>query len=150
MFKDYHKYLSTSLKVYTFLLVITFIMKIVGLDYFGLDVNNPVMIKLNNIVWHFKIREIWYIFTLWLYAYIILSVVSNSKKVKGVALIITIIDVICILTIKYKLIKVFRFFLDAGILYLGCYISSKDKFKTVFKRTTICLLINTLFITNNK
>ena len=145
MFKDYHKYLSTSLKVYTFLLVITFIMKIVGLDYFGLDVNNPAMIKLNNIVWHFKIREIWYIFTLWLYAYIILSVVSNNKKVKGVALIITIIDVICILTIKYKLIKVFRFFLDAGILYLGCYISSKDKFKTVFKRTTICLLINTLF-----
>lgn len=145
MFKDYHKYLSTSLKVYTILLVITFIMKIVGLDYFGLDVNNPVMIKLNNIVWHFKIREIWYIFTLWLYAYIILSIVSNNKKVKGVALIITIIDVICILTIKYKLIKVFRFFLDAGILYLGCYISSKDKFKTVFKRTTICLLINTLF-----
>lgn len=145
MFKDYHKYLSASLKVYTILLVITFIMKIVGLDYFGLDVNNPVMIKLNNIVWHFKIREIWYIFTLWLYAYIILSVVSNNKKVKGVALIITIIDVICILTIKYKLIKVFRFFLDAGILYLGCYISSKDKFKTVFKRTTICLLINTLF-----
>jgi len=145
MFKDYHKYLSASLKVYTFLLVITFILKIVGLDYFGLDVNNPVMIKLNSIVWHFKIREIWYIFTLWLYAYIILSVVSNNKKVKGVALIITIIDVICILTIKYKLIKVFRFFLDAGILYLGCYISSKDKFKTVFKRTTICLLINTLF-----
>ena len=145
MFKDYHKYLSTSLKVYTFLLVITFIMKIVGLDYFGLDVNNPVMIKLNNIVWHFKIGEIWYIFTLWLYAYIILSVVSNNRKVKGVALIITIIDVICILTIKYKLIKVFRFFLDAGILYLGCYISSKDKFKTVFRRTTICLLINTLF-----
>lgn len=145
MFKDYHKYLSTSLKVYTILLVIIFIMKIVGLDYFGLDVNNPIMIKLNNIVWHFKIREIWYIFTLWLYAYIILSVVSNNKKVKGVALIITIIDVICILTIKYKLIKVFRFFLDAGILYLGCYISSKDKFKTVFRRTTICLLINTLF-----
>lgn len=145
MFKDYHKYLSTSLKVYTILLVITFIMKIVGLDYFGLDVNNHLMIKLNNIVWHFKIREIWYIFTLWLYAYIILSVVSNNKKVKGAALIITIIDVICILTIKYKLIKVFRFFLDAGILYLGCYISSKDKFKTVFKRTTICLLINTLF-----
>ena len=145
MFKDYHKYLSTSLKIYTFLLVITFIMKIVGLDYFGLDVNNPIMIKLNNIVWHFKIREIWYVFTLWLYAYLIISIVSNNKKVKGIALIITIIDVICILTIKYKLIKVFRFFLDAGILYLGCYISSKDKFKVVFKRTTICLLINTLF-----
>ena len=40
MFKDYDKYLKTSLKVYLFVLVIIFIMKLVGLDYFGLDVNN--------------------------------------------------------------------------------------------------------------
>ena len=101
MFKDYHKYLSTSLKIYTFLLVIIFIMKIVGLDYFGLDINNPVMIKLNNIVWHFKIREIWYIFTLWLYAYIILSVVSNNKKVKGVAH-------VELLTYQFKVCQVYQ------------------------------------------
>lgn len=145
MFKDYHKYLSTSLKVYTFLLVITFIMKIVGLDYFGLDVNNPVMIKLNNIVWHFKIREIWYIFTLWLYAYIILSVVSNNKKVKGVALIITIIDVICILTIKYQMVKIFRSIFDILILYVACFIASKDSFKTVLKKTTFWIFMYTLF-----
>ncbi len=50
MFKDYHKYLSTSLKVYLFVLVIIFIMKIVGLDYFGLDINNPMLINISKAV----------------------------------------------------------------------------------------------------
>ena len=48
MFKDYDKYLSASLKVYLFVLVVIFIMKIVGLDYFGLDMNNEVLLKINN------------------------------------------------------------------------------------------------------
>ena len=38
MFKDYHKYLSTSLKVYLFVLLITFILKLVGLNYFGIKI----------------------------------------------------------------------------------------------------------------
>lgn len=145
MFKDYHKYLRVSLKVYLFVLVLVFIMKMVGLDYFGLDVNNPVMIKLNNIVWHFKIREIWYIFTLWLYAYLIISIVSNNKKVKGIALIITIIDVICILTIKYQMVKIFRSIFDILILYIACFIASKNSFKTVLKKTTFWIFMYTLF-----
>ena len=45
MFKDYDKYLSTSLKVYLFVLVIIFIMKMVGLDYFGIDINNPTRVE---------------------------------------------------------------------------------------------------------
>ena len=34
--------------MYLFVLIITFILKIVGLDYFGLDIDNPFMIKLNS------------------------------------------------------------------------------------------------------
>ena len=48
MFKDYDKYLSVSLKVYIFVLVIIFIMKLVGLDYFGLDESNLLINKLND------------------------------------------------------------------------------------------------------
>ena len=48
MFKDYDKYLSASLKVYLFLLACCFILKLVGLDYFGLDINNPTIIKVSN------------------------------------------------------------------------------------------------------
>lgn len=145
MFKDYHKYLSTSLKVYTFLLVITFIMKIVGLDYFGLDVNNPIMIKLNNIVWHFKIREIWYIFTLWLYAYFMISIVSNNKNVKLNALIITAIDVVLILTIKNYMGKYLIALCDSILLYTGCLIANKWDFKKTTKKAVIVFLINMLF-----
>ena len=48
MFKDFNKYLSTSLKVYIFVLILIFILKLMGLDYFGIDINNPTMIKINN------------------------------------------------------------------------------------------------------
>ena len=48
MFKDYDKYLKTSLKVYLFLLVAICILKLVGFDYFGLDVNNPSLIKISD------------------------------------------------------------------------------------------------------
>ena len=145
MFKDYNKYLKTSLKVYIFVLVIVFILKLVGLDYFGLDINNPIMIKLNDIVNHFKIKEIWYIFTLWLYAYLIISIVSNNKKVKLIALFVTLIDVISILTIKYEMIKIFRSIFDILLLYGACFIASKDKIKNILKRTTFWIFLYTLF-----
>ena len=46
MFKDYHKYLSTSLKVYLFVLGIVFILKMMGLDYFGIKLSNDTLIKI--------------------------------------------------------------------------------------------------------
>lgn len=145
MFKDYNKYLKESLKIYTFLLVIIFIMKIVGLNCFGLDVNNHVMIKINKIVWYFKIREIWYIFTLWLYAYFMISIVSNNKNVRLNALIITAIDVLLILTIKNYMGKYLIAFCDSVLLYTGCLIANKGKIKKTTKRAIIVFLINMLF-----
>jgi len=50
VFKDYDKYLSVSLKVYLILLVFTFILKIVGLDYFGIDVNDRVVLIIDNFI----------------------------------------------------------------------------------------------------
>lgn len=84
MFKDYDKYLSTSLKVYLFVLICIFIMKLVGLDYFGLDVNNRVLIIIDKFVEKYNLEYIWYGITLWVYTYIILSItcVDNSKKMK--------------------------------------------------------------------
>lgn len=48
MFKDYDKYLSASFKVYLFVLVIIFIMKLAGLDYFGIDYKNEFIILIDN------------------------------------------------------------------------------------------------------
>ena len=147
MFKDYNKYLSTSLKVYIFVLVLVFILKLIGMDYFGLDINNPTMLKINNFVWHFKIREIWYIFTLWLYAYIIISIVSRKKGKKQaiIAILITFINAITILTIKYQMNQLLIYIFDFSLLLVGCILSSNDNFKQITKRTIICLLINTIF-----
>lgn len=147
MFKDYNKYLSASLKVYIFVLLFVFILKLVGMDYFALAIDNPTMIKINNFVAQFKIREIWYIFTLWLYAYIIISIVTNNKGLKSiiVAIIITIIDVACILTIKYKMNQFLMWLFDFSLLYIGCIVVSHNNIKRTTKRTVIWLMINTLF-----
>ena len=48
MFKDYDKYLKVSLKVYLFVLIIIFIMKMVGIDYFGIEVNSPTLVKISD------------------------------------------------------------------------------------------------------
>ena len=58
MFKDYDKYLSTSLKVYLFVLIIIFIMKMVGLEYFGINYDNAIIMKVNNIIVNYNITNI--------------------------------------------------------------------------------------------
>lgn len=55
MFKDYNKYLSTSLKVYIFVLVLIFILKLVGIDYFGLDLNNHIILKIDDFCLKWKL-----------------------------------------------------------------------------------------------
>ena len=84
MFKDYHKYLSTSLKVYTFLLVITFIMKIVGLDYFGLDSNNQIIHSIDIFITKIGIKRITFFTGIMIYQYLMLSIMccDNSKRLK--------------------------------------------------------------------
>lgn len=89
MFKDYDKYISASLKIYTFLLVIIFILKIVGLDYFGLDVNNQFLINISNYCIKFKIDYIYSYINCFITVYIMasLSLKENSKKLKKFILI---------------------------------------------------------------
>lgn len=91
MFKDYDKYLSTSLKVYILVLVIVFIMKIVGLDYFGIGVNNPIIIKLGELVsYNIPINNLFYFIPLIINQYVLLSVTlnDNSKRMKKYNLIL--------------------------------------------------------------
>lgn len=84
MFKDYNKYLSASLKVYLFVLVLIFIMKLVGLDYFGIDVYNPIINNIDNICTQYKIDYLWYFITLYINLYLFLSITlkDNCNKIK--------------------------------------------------------------------
>lgn len=83
MFKDYGKYLNASLKVYLFVLVIIFIMKLVGLDYFRIDVNNRVIISISNFVEKNIITNNLVLFApLILNQYVILTFTCNDNSAK--------------------------------------------------------------------
>lgn len=81
MFKDYDKYLTASLKVYLFVLVVIFIMKIVGIDYFGLDINNPVIVNINNFLSIYKLNSVYQFFCLYFNFYIIKCIALKEYKV---------------------------------------------------------------------
>lgn len=84
MFKDYDKYLSTSLQVYIFVLLFVFILKLVGMDYFGIDVNNPTIIKIDEFCVRFYIDYLYVFFVCYITSYIIVSMTlqDNTKKLK--------------------------------------------------------------------
>lgn len=84
MFKDYHKYLSTTLKVYLFVLLIIFILKIVGFDYFGINSNNIIIISLNDFLIKNNLKNYLCFIFLMIYQYIMMSIImeENSKKLK--------------------------------------------------------------------
>ena len=85
MFKDYDKYLSASLKVYIFVLLFVFILKLVGMDYFALAIDNSIMIKIANaITKHRIVNNLFFFIPLALNEFVVLtySCNENSKKIK--------------------------------------------------------------------
>ena len=82
--KDLDKLLSSTLKTYFIILIGIFIVKLCGLDYFGLDTENEIIIVIDDFINNFHLETIWYGITLYIYTYIILSIscVDNSKKMK--------------------------------------------------------------------
>ena len=119
MFKDFHKYLSTSLKVYLFVLVIIFILKIVGLDYFGLDLKNPIMLYLEKLFSNLYVRDVYYLIELMFTQYLMISIIckDNSRKLKIITIISTPITYIFLLLIS-NLVEVSFISFVAQILYL--------------------------------
>lgn len=82
--KDIEKLMSRTLITYFIILIGIFILKICGLDYFGLDDGNKILLAIDSFVNKYHLEFLWYLITLTLYTYIILSIscVDNSKKMK--------------------------------------------------------------------
>ena len=149
MFKDYDKYLSTSLKVYIFVLMIIFIMKIVGLDYFGLDINNQIIINITEFLKnHLILRDIIYFIPLWFNLYVIVTISCNEKS-KKILMYNIITSPIYYLFEVFK-IKIFGSFAFLGELlysYLICEIYNKNvKLKKVAKVIVVMLFFQILSI----
>ena len=94
MFKDYNKYLKESLKVYTFLLVIIFIMKIVGLNYFGLTTDNIVLNKISHFLGNTHFGDLFSFTMIYLQFYFYLCVVCKRAKLYKFSLIGAILNYI--------------------------------------------------------
>lgn len=84
MRKDLDKILSSTLKTYFIILIGIFIVKLFGVDYFGLDTRNEIIVWIDNFINKFHLEMVWYGITLYIYTYIILSIscVDNSRGMK--------------------------------------------------------------------
>ena len=95
MFKDYKKYLTVSIKVYLFVLLFIFILKLVGLDYFGINDKVVIIQKIDSVCSKYGIVNVFYALTLYINLYIISSLVlkDNSRKLKIHSIFLTIFSI---------------------------------------------------------
>lgn len=111
MFKDFNKYLSTSLKVYLFVLAIIFILKLLGLDYFGISISNSSLTKIFFYLAKYKIDYIFQYICLYVSFYLIKSIVLKDYKVDiGTILIPTINIIGTHLLYKYNCKELYQVF----------------------------------------
>lgn len=94
MFKDYDKYLSTSLKVYIFVLVLVFILKLVGMDYFGLTTTNIKVITISNFLVKTHLADLINVLIVYLQFYFYLCIVCDKQKLYLYSVIGTILNII--------------------------------------------------------
>ena len=122
MKKDIDKILSRTLSTYVFILFLIFILKIVGLDYFGISINNPTMIKLESLFKNLYLRDILYFSLIMVYQYLMLSIIcdDNSKKIK----IYTIMTIPFTLIIQYTKDILIQNFVTAIIELVYLYVLS--------------------------
>ena len=127
MFKDYDKYLSASLKVYLFVLVCVLILKLVGLDYFGLDLTNPTVVKVDIFLHHTKIIYALDFLTLYLMFYFYISMVCDRKDMKIVSLISSAINIVIqLILLKIDLYNYYSIISISYMIILPSIISRKN------------------------
>lgn len=81
MKQDLQKLFSTAIVTYMFVLCITLIVKIIGLDYFGLEISNPFILKLSNLITtNCIVNNIIYFIPLIINQFIIISVICNDNS----------------------------------------------------------------------
>lgn len=140
MFKDYNKYLSTSLKVYLFVLICIFILKLVGLDYFGIDIDKPIFTKIFMFLIEYKIVYIVQILLLYFNFYLVKSIILKNYKFDFETLLIpTIINIGIYIFYKYNCKELYQVY---NILVMLIYFTLKKvKFSRIIKVFIINIII---------
>ena len=84
MKKDLDKLFSKSIETYYFLLLIVVIIKLLGGNYFEIVYTNKAINTINNFIMYWKLENVWYAITLYIYAVVIIGITTNdnSKRLK--------------------------------------------------------------------
>lgn len=135
MFKDYDKYLRASLNIYMFLLVVICILKLVGLDYFGLKLNNQVLITISDYLSTTHWGDLYYFSTLLIQTYFMLSLSTDKKSIFIQAFLSTgfIYFFQCIINIYYKMDWIYPILCFVVIFIVPMIILKKITFKNQLK-----------------
>ena len=123
-----------------------------GLDYFGLSINNPIIIKINNFCLKNGLNIVWGLITLYIQLYIYLCLVCERKKLYIYALIGTIFNFIFqLITSKYNIIGIEYFFASFGLMFiLPMFIEKRIMFKKQIKYLLLLIIYQliSMFIRN--
>lgn len=101
MFKDYQKYLKVSLKVYIFVLAIVVILKLIGIDYFGINIQNKNLIELGNWLGSNQFGDLILFTEIYFQFYIYLCITCNKRKLYLFALVGSIINYLSQILLMY-------------------------------------------------
>ena len=80
MKKDIDKVLSRTLFTYFTILFVIFILKMFGLNYFELDMNNKIVNGINSFITHWRLENLWYAITLYINGFVIMSITCNDNS----------------------------------------------------------------------
>ena len=132
---------AQTLKTYGFLLIITLIIKLLGVNYFQANIDNERLILIDNIISSLHLQDVWYLITTYINVYIVASMTvnDNSRKLKiFVAIFIPLIVLIQVLKNSGNAI-----FLLADLIYLAIipFIYSKYNKQVEFNIKNYILLV---------
>lgn len=84
MKEDLDKLFSKSIETYYFLLLIVVIIKVLGGNYFEIVYTNKTINMINDFIMYWRLENVWYAITLYIYAVITIGIATNdnSKKLK--------------------------------------------------------------------
>ena len=149
MFKDFRKYLSTSIQVYLLLLVLIFIMKLVGLDYFGLDLDNKIVISISNFITkNMLINNLILFFPLIFNQYVIISYTCNDNSKSMLLYNVILIPAFCLLQgFKIDIFGSFAFVIEElYFLIVSYFYKNQFNLKRFFTITILMMVAQLISI----
>lgn len=147
MNKDMSLVAKRTILTYTYVLFTIFILKLCGLDYFGIDTSNPFIVFIDKLYGNFIVENLINFIFIMFYQHVMTSTIINSKSYK-LTLLSAPFTFVFQFFLKRPLIEIgLGVFGDTLYLFILCFIYnkiSKNNIK-ITKRFVIVILLNMLF-----